>query len=250
MHMCPLGHPYENAEVISSQSLVDGVFISVKPASAMHHWSSVSQQLLALWATLLPVLPSHKAFPMGGLSFEPSNWSAEHSWGRCTYETWNWCVARSRDGKVVHVGLCFAVSSWHWRGHLLGEGWGNSMEVSCSMGAYVGRTGGFWQVMGKVEFGLWSVQGAEMPYFNLGMGCCSVSNTLCSVFQLYSCRMVMLAATVFCLWGIFHVWTVERMEGILTDTESMHMGVHQGAWMLNSLLFKCTLVQTNLLSNG
>lgn len=48
MHMCPLGHPYENAEVISSQSLVDGVFISVKPASAMHHWSSVSQQLLAL----------------------------------------------------------------------------------------------------------------------------------------------------------------------------------------------------------
>lgn len=48
MHMCPLGHPYENAEVISSQSLVDGVFISVKPTSAMHHWSSVSQQLLTL----------------------------------------------------------------------------------------------------------------------------------------------------------------------------------------------------------
>lgn len=123
-------------------------------------------------------------------------------------------------------------------------------SVSSSMGAHVGRTGGCWRVMGKVEFGLWSVQGAEMPYFNLGMGCCSVSNALCSVFQLYSCRMVMLAATVFCLWGIFCVWTVERMEGILTDMESMHMGVHQGAWMLNSLPFKCTLVQTNLLGNG
>lgn len=40
------------------------------------------------------------------------------------------------------------------------------------------------------------------------------------------------------------------MEGIFTATESMHMGVHQGAWMLNSLPFKCTLVQANLLSNG
>lgn len=105
MHMCPLGHPYQNAEVISSQSLVDGVFISVKPSSSMHHWSSVNQQLLALQATLLPVLPSHKAFLMGGLSCEPSNWSAEHSWARCTHKKWNWCVARSRDSKVVHVGL-------------------------------------------------------------------------------------------------------------------------------------------------
>lgn len=40
------------------------------------------------------------------------------------------------------------------------------------------------------------------------------------------------------------------MEGIFTDAESMHMGVHQGGWMLNSLPFKCTLVQANLLSNG
>lgn len=219
----------------------------------MRHWSSVNQQLLTLQATLLPVLPSHKAFPMGGLSCEPSNWSAEHSWARCTHKTWNRCAARSRDGKVVHIGVCFAVSSWHWRGHVLGEGWGSSTEVLlrlCSMGAHVGRTGECWWMMGQVEFGLWSVQAAEMPDFNLGICCCPVSNALCFVFQLYSCRTVILAVTVFCLWGIFHVWTVERMEGILTDMESMHMGVHQGAWMLNSLPFKCTLVQTNLLSNG
>lgn len=178
-----------------------------------------------------------------------SDWSAEHSWARCT---WNWCVARTRDGKVVHVGLCFAVSSWPWRG--LGERWGSSMEEllrSCCMGAHVARTGEYWRVMGQVEFGLWSVQAAEMLDFNLEMCCCPVSNALCFVFQLfYSCRMVMLAGTVFCLWGIFHVWTVEHMEGILTEMESMHMGVHQGAWMLNSLPFKCTLVQTNLLSDG
>lgn len=30
----------------------------------------------------------------------------------------------------------------------------------------------------------------------------------------------------------------------------MHMGVHQGAWLLNSLPSKCTLVQANLLRNG
>lgn len=156
----------------------------------MHHWSSVNQQPLALQVTLLPVLPNHKAFPMGGLSCEPSDWSAEHSWARCTYKTWNWCVARSRDGKVVHVGLCFAVSSWHWR-DLLGEGWSSSMEVlrrSCSMGAHVGRTEERWKVMGQVKFGLWSVLAAEMPDFNLGLCCCPVSNALCFVFQLYSCK--------------------------------------------------------------
>lgn len=123
----------------------------------MHDWSSVNQQLLSLQATLLPVLPSHKAFPMGGLSCEPSNWSAEHSWATCTQKTWNWCVARSGESKVVHVGLCFAVSSRHWRGHLLGEGWGSSMEVflrTCNMGTRVGRTGECWWAMGQVEFGL------------------------------------------------------------------------------------------------
>jgi len=77
----PFHRPWENTKVGSSQSLVDGVFVCVKPAIAMHHWSSVTQQLLTSQATLLPVLLSFQAeaFLTGGLSCETPNWSAEHS---------------------------------------------------------------------------------------------------------------------------------------------------------------------------